>query len=253
MKPYKPQVCPRVRGAFAVALSTVVFNHTTVKRVELDNMVDGAVRPHERIYCRIRVLHGNLLIARIACLFGCPIEKRNVEHAVDDCPASCVTLAWNIVPSTDKATRQIEASGQQVGGMQRSATGVGIARHFIIRHAGRQPHKAHIMVQPVKLFEASVEPIFRDLSDFLIFLVARLMIHEPQHAAPKAVRPKVDPVLSVPLGLSTVRSSWVPLIVVYGILLRDFSLTQSIFIVIFEISSAIQIWSFAFSMFFAPL
>ncbi|MNJ50266.1 hypothetical protein D3C77_455310 [compost metagenome] len=164
-----------------------------LKRIELDNVIDRAVRANEGLHRRIRMPHRDLLESRIPRLFGGPIQERYIEHAIDNRPAPRIAFL-QVIPSAIEAPCQIKAACQQIRSMERPLPRFRVSRHFVIRHAGWQPHKSNVMMQTVKFLKAPIQLGFGDLCDLLVLLVAGFMVHKPQHASPETVGPPANAV-----------------------------------------------------------
>ena len=146
--------------------------------------------------CRhgVGVGHRNFFKARVLGLLARPIQKRDVEQAVDDRPAAGVGLGvGEVVPRADKACG-VEPPGQQLGGVQTAAAGIGIAGQAVVRHGAGQPHKADIMVQPVVARKALIERAFGKAGNLGIAVIAGRVVGLPQHPGPETVCPPADAV-----------------------------------------------------------
>ena len=164
-------------------------------------MAHTAVLAHKVGGHGIGVGHGDFLKARIFGFLARPIQKGNVEQAVDDCPAAGIGVrVGEIVPRAD-IPRRVEPPGQQLGGVQAAAAGVGIAGQAVVRHGAGQPHKADIMVQAVVARKALVERALRKAGNFGIAVIMGRVVGLPQHPCPEAVGPPADAVgvIAVPL------------------------------------------------------
>ena len=164
-------------------------------------MAHTAVLAHKVGGHGIGVGHGDFLKARIFGFLARPIQKRNIEQAVDDRPAAGIGVrVGEIVPRADIPCR-VEPPGQQLGGVQTAAAGIGIAGQAVVCHGAGQPHKADIMVQAVVARKALVERALRKAGNFGIAVIMGRVVGLPQHPCPEAVGPPADAVcvIAVPL------------------------------------------------------
>ena len=147
--------------------------------------------------CRhgVGVSHRNFFKARVLGFLTRPIQKRNIEQTVDDRPAAGVRVgAGDVVPRADKACR-VEPPGQQLGGVQTTAAGIGIAGQAVVRHGAGQPHKANIMVQAVVARKALVERALGKAGNLGIAVIMGRVVGLPEHPRPKAVCPPAEAVI----------------------------------------------------------
>ena len=164
-------------------------------------MAHTAVLAHKVGGHGIGVGHGDFLKARVVGFLARPIQKRNIEQAVDDRPAAGIGVrVGEIVPRADIPCR-VEPPGQQLGGVQTAAAGIGVAGQAVVRHGAGQPHKADIMVQAVVARKALVERALRKAGNFGIAVIMGRVVGLPQHPCPEAVGPPADAVgvIAVPL------------------------------------------------------
>ena len=150
----------------------------------------------DKVCCHgVGVGHGNFFKARVLGFLARPIQKRNVEQAVDDRPAARVGVgAGNVVPRAD-VPRRVEPPCQQLGGVQTAAAGIGIAGQAVVRHGAGQPHKADIMVQPQVNVERLIQTALSVTGNLGIAVIMGRVVGLPQHPRPKAVCPPAEAVI----------------------------------------------------------
>ena len=158
-------------------------------------MAHTAILAHKVGGHGIGVGHGDFLKARIFGFLARPIQKRNVEQAVDDRPAAGIGVrVGEIVPRADIPCR-VEPPGQQLGGVQTAAAGIGVAGQAVVRHGAGQPHKADIMVQPQVNVERFIQAALSVAGNLCIAVIVGRVVGLPQHPRPKAVCPPADAVI----------------------------------------------------------
>ena len=197
----RPCLPARPAGALRVALPAVITDKRAGFGVKLHNVAHTAVCADKVCRHGVGVGHGNFGKTRVLGFLARPIQKRNVEQAVDDRPAAGVGLGvGEVVPRADKACR-VEPPGQQLGGVQAAAAGIGIFRQAVVRHGAGQPHKADIMVQAVVARKALVERALGKAGNLGIAVIMGRVVGLPEHPRPKAVCPPADAVgiIAVPL------------------------------------------------------
>ena len=191
----RPGLPARPAGALCIALPAVIADKRAGFGVKLHDMAHTAVCADKVCRHGVGVGHGNFFKARVLGFLARPIQKRNVEQAVDDRPAAGVRVgAGDVVPRAD-VPRWVEPPCQQLGGVQPAAAGIGIAGQAVVRHGAGQPHKANIMVQAVVARKALVERALGKAGNLGIAVIMGRVVGLPQHSRPKAVCPPAEAVI----------------------------------------------------------
>ena len=146
----RPALSSGPGGTLAVSLASQGSHHLSRFRVKFHDVVHRAVRPDKIFHHCVRVHHGDVAEAGIAAFFSGPVQQREVEHAVDDGPASGI-LVFQIIPGADKAAGRIETACQQIRRMHGPLSGGFVSRQPVIRDGGGHVHEAHVMMQTVEI------------------------------------------------------------------------------------------------------
>ena len=162
-------------------------------------MITGTVRPQNLLQRSIRVPSRDRGKSRVICLLRSPVQKRQVHQTVHDHPAGLI-----IIPCTDIIPKHIKPPRQQVRSMLSSDIRLTVTRKTVVRHRRMHPHKSHIMIQILILFQRAVQPLLHPLSAPAILRSVRGMIHLPEQPAPEAVRPPGNILLTPVFRISAV-------------------------------------------------
>ena len=170
----RPALAPGPGGTLPVALAAVAFHHFPGLRVEFHDVAYGAVRADEMFSDGVRVQAGNLTEPGVFRLLAGPVQEGEVEHAVDDGPASGILL--QVVPRADEISHGVEPSRQKGGGVQGHSSGIRVPCEPEIRHRRRHEHKAHVVVQAVEIRKALLHLPFRDPGNVGIAPLSRVLV-----------------------------------------------------------------------------
>lgn len=132
----------------------------------------------------------DLAVFWIACFAACPVEKRQVQQAVDDV-AVFFRLAL-AAPSLDELADGLEALDQLVGGEDRRLAAVLVSDELPAGDAGGRIEKAHVvMIRLDAVLDPMQERLDLDLRGIPENRLAAMLESEPQLTGPETCGPLV--------------------------------------------------------------
>ena len=144
--------------------------------------------------------HGNLPEPGIFALLRCPVQQRDIEHAVNDGPSSGIAPLY-LVPGPDKVSCRIEPSCQEIRPVHGKPFCILIPGKPPVGHRCWHEHKSHVMMQSIIHVKALFHFPLRHPGNLRISLFLRILIQKPHDSAPESVCPPVDAVVHSPCSV----------------------------------------------------
>ncbi|EGE56213.1 hypothetical protein RHECNPAF_73009 [Rhizobium etli CNPAF512] len=139
-----PGLSSRPETVVPVALFGGAAHRRAGDRVHVESVVGGIVKPHRMGERRAGMGERDLTVFRIAGLAAGPVEKRQVQQAIDD--VAVFLRSALAAPGLDELADRLEALDQLVGGQDRRLAAVLVPDEFPGGDAGGRIEKAHVVV-----------------------------------------------------------------------------------------------------------
>ena len=125
--------------------------------------------------------------ARVVNLLACPVQQRDVHHAVDNHPTGL-----SLVPRANETAGRVVSAREDGGGVHAAIVGFLVTCGSPVGNCGGQPHEAHVVMDPHELVEGLIKLSLDTTGRVRITLTARKAVHLPADPWPKTIGPPVD-------------------------------------------------------------